>query len=72
VSTAVEESRVKSDEGAPVKLRTLFFLQGSEYLALFEALLLSLLARGHEVLLALDHERHGLVPDAVSTLERIG
>ena len=71
-STLTEEKRESSDGGATAKLRTLFFLPGSEYLARFEALLLSLHARGHEVLLALDHEPLGLSDEAVGFLDRIG
>jgi hypothetical protein len=74
VSTAIEDSRAKSDgDGeAPAKLRTLFFLHGSEYLATFRSVILALLARGHEVLVALDHERRGRLPSAARILDELG
>jgi Methyltransferase domain len=70
-STATEESRATSDGGSGVRLRTLFFLQGSEYLAAFQSLVLALLGRGHEVVVALDHERRGIVPEATRTLSQL-
>jgi hypothetical protein len=62
---------VTSDGGSGVRLRALFFLQGSEYLAAFQSLVLALLVRGHEVVVALDHERRGIAPEATSTLSRL-
>jgi len=70
-STGTEERRVTSDGGSGVTFRALFFLHGSEYLAAFQSLVLSLLARGHEVVVALDHERRGMVPEATRTLSQL-
>jgi hypothetical protein len=70
-STATEERRATSDDGSGVRLRTLFFLHGSEYLAAFQSVVLALLGRGHEVVVALDHERRGIVPEATRTLSQL-
>ena len=70
-STATEERRVTSNGGSGVRLRAVFFLHGSEYLAAFQSLVLALLARGHEVVVALDHERRGILPEATRTLSQL-
>jgi len=58
-STAIQESGVRADEGAPTRLKTLFFLSSIDHFRLFEGFLWTMLASGHQVLVALGHNGGG-------------
>lgn len=56
-STAIEASGKSAKGAAPARLKLLFFLHSIHYNRVFESLLRAMLARGHEVLVALDHQK---------------
>jgi hypothetical protein len=58
-STAIQESRVGAGEGAPTGLKTLVFLSNTDYFRLLEGFLWTMLAAGHQVLVALEHNGGG-------------
>jgi len=62
-SAAIEEGGVGAGEAAPAGLKALFFLPSIDYDRVFESLLRAMLAAGHQVLVALDHQQGGLAHD---------
>ena len=70
-STAIQESGASAGEVAPARLKALFFLPGIDYFVVFEALLRAMLAAGHQVLVALDHDKGSLQPDKVRPFDAL-
>jgi hypothetical protein len=70
-STAIEGSGVSAGGASPGRLKTLLFLPSIAYYRTFESLVGALLAAGHQVLVALDHQRGGLPPDQAHTLDEL-
>lgn len=70
-STAIEESGVSAGEAAPARLKALFFLPSIDYYLVFESLLRAMLAAGHQVLVALDHDKGSLLPDKVHPFDAL-
>jgi hypothetical protein len=70
-STAIRESGVAEGEGAPTGLRTLFFLPSIDYFRLFEGFLWTMLAAGHQVLVAFDHAGGKVAAGAAQPLDAL-
>jgi hypothetical protein len=67
-STVIDESGVSAGELQPGRLKALVFLPSIAYYRMFESLLAAMLAAGHQVLVALDHDRRSLPPDKAHLL----
>jgi hypothetical protein len=67
-STVIDESDVRGGERQAARLKALVFLPSVAYYRTFESLLEALLAGGHQVVVALDRERHEVPPDKAHLL----
>jgi hypothetical protein len=67
-STVIDRGGVSAGQSQPRRLKALVFLPSIAYYRMFESLLGAMLAAGHQVLVALDHDRRGLPPDKAHLL----
>jgi hypothetical protein len=62
-STVIDQNDVRAGERQPRRLKLLVFLPSIAYYRIFEGLLGALSSAGHQVVLALDHERREVPPE---------